>query len=93
MRSVKALEPLIFCTKCNFLQVLDLLIFLQKQPGHWGRGCLHFHLTFISLLCLPNGNGNYATTLGILRACFRLFEKDAAKIRVFLDSAKCFSDI
>ena len=34
----------IFCTKCNFLQVLDLHIFLQKQPGHWGRGCLHFHL-------------------------------------------------
>ena len=24
----------IFCTKCNFLQVLDLHIFLQKQPGH-----------------------------------------------------------
>ena len=33
---VTALDPLIFCTKCNFLQVLDLLIFLQKQPGHWG---------------------------------------------------------
>ena len=33
--------------RSNFLQVLDLLIFLQKQPGHWGRGCLHFHLTFI----------------------------------------------
>ena len=34
----------IFRTKCDFLQVLDLHIFLQKQPGHWGRGCLHFHL-------------------------------------------------
>jgi hypothetical protein len=32
----------IFCTKCNFLQVLDLLFFRQKQPGHWGRGCLPF---------------------------------------------------
>jgi hypothetical protein len=40
----KALDPFIFCTKCNFLQVLDLHIFLQKQPGHWGRGCLHFLL-------------------------------------------------
>ena len=30
--------------RSNFLQVLDLHIFLQKQPGHWGRGCLHFHL-------------------------------------------------
>ena len=30
----QALDPLIFCTKCNFLQVLDLLIFRQKQPGH-----------------------------------------------------------
>ncbi len=69
----------IFCTKCNFLQVLDLHIFLQKQPGHWHclyaanavpmNGApssnadkaafrrLHFHLTFISHICLPNGNG------------------------------------
>jgi len=42
--SDQALDPIIFCTKCNFLQVLDLHIFLQKQPDHWGRGCLHFHL-------------------------------------------------
>ena len=31
----QALDPFIFRTKCDFLQVLDLLIFLQKQPGHW----------------------------------------------------------
>jgi hypothetical protein len=30
----KALDPFIFRTKCDFLQVLDLHIFLQKQPGH-----------------------------------------------------------
>ena len=59
----KALDPFIFCTKCNFLQVLDLHIFLQKQPGHWGRGCLHFHLNLISLFRLPNGNGNCARNL------------------------------
>ena len=23
--------------RSNFLQVLDLLIFLQKQPGHWAE--------------------------------------------------------
>ena len=34
----------IFCTKCNFLQVLDLLIFRQKQPGHWAEVVCHFHL-------------------------------------------------
>jgi hypothetical protein len=28
---------------------LDLHIFSQKQPGHWGRGCLHFHLLSISI--------------------------------------------
>ncbi len=43
----------------NFLQVLDLHIFRQKQPGHWGRGCLPFSPTFIYLLCLPNGNENF----------------------------------
>ena len=32
----QALDPFIFRTKCDFLQVLDLHIFLQKQPGHWG---------------------------------------------------------
>ena len=32
----------IFRTKCDFLQVLNLHIFRQKQPGHWGRGCLPF---------------------------------------------------
>ena len=36
----------IFCTKCDFLQVLDLLIFRQKQPGHWAEVVCHFHLTF-----------------------------------------------
>ena len=36
----------IFRTKCDFLQVLDLLIFRQKQPGHWGRGCLPFSPNF-----------------------------------------------
>ena len=49
----------IFRTKCVFLQVLNLHIFLQKQPGHWGRGCLHFHLSFISFICSPKGNGNF----------------------------------
>ena len=45
--------------RSNYLQVLDLLIFRQIQPGHWGRGCLpfspnfecylvcHFHLAYI----------------------------------------------
>ena len=28
----------------NFLQVLDLLIFLQQQPGHWAEVVCHFHL-------------------------------------------------
>ncbi len=28
----------------NFLQVLDLLIFRQKQPGHWAEVVCHFHL-------------------------------------------------
>ena len=37
----------IFCTKCNFLQVLDLLIFQQKQPGHWAEVVCHFHLLYI----------------------------------------------
>ena len=27
-----------------FLQVLDLLIFRQKQPGHWAEVVCHFHL-------------------------------------------------
>ena len=34
----------IFRTKCDFLQVLDLLIFRQKQPGHWAEVVCHFHL-------------------------------------------------
>ncbi len=41
----------IFCTKCNFLQVLDLLIFRQKQPGHWGRGCLPFSPLCFNVFC------------------------------------------
>ena len=28
----------------NFLQVLDLHIFRQKQPGHWAEVVCHFHL-------------------------------------------------
>ena len=36
----------IFRTKCDFLQVLDLLIFRQKQPGHWAEVVCHFHPTF-----------------------------------------------
>ena len=39
----QALDPFIFRTKCDFLQVLDLLIFLQKQPGHWAEVVCHFH--------------------------------------------------
>ena len=42
----------IFCTKCIFLQVLDLHIFLQKQPGHWAEVVCNFHLSFISLFLL-----------------------------------------
>ena len=34
----------IFRTKCDFLQVLDLLIFRQQQPGHWAEVVCHFHL-------------------------------------------------
>ena len=30
----------------NFLQVLDLHIFRQKQPGHWAEVVCHFHLLF-----------------------------------------------
>ena len=37
----------IFCTKCNFLQVLDLLIFRQKQPCYWAEVVCHFHLLYI----------------------------------------------
>ncbi len=44
--SITFVSGWIFCTKCNFLQVLDLLIFRQKQPGHWGRGCLPFSPSF-----------------------------------------------
>ncbi len=53
--------------RSNFLQVLDLHIFLQKQPGHWGRGCLHFHLLLYPIFCLPNGNGYF----GIKICAFR----------------------
>ena len=28
--------------EANFLLPLGQLIFRQKQPGHWGRGCLPF---------------------------------------------------
>ena len=42
----------IFRTKCDFLQVLDLLIFRQKQPGHWAEVVCHFHLTFIVVATL-----------------------------------------
>ena len=34
----------IFRTKCDFLQVLDLHIFRQKQPGHWAEVVCHFHI-------------------------------------------------
>ena len=34
----------IFCVS-NFLLPLRQLIFRQKQPGHWGRGCLPFSPT------------------------------------------------
>ena len=37
----------IFRTKCDFLQVLDLLIFRQQQPGHWAEVVCHFHLPFV----------------------------------------------
>ena len=40
----------IFCTKCDFLQVLDLHIFRQKRPGHWAEVFCHFHLPFKSFI-------------------------------------------
>ena len=57
----------IFCTKCNFLQVLDLHIFRQKQPGHWAEVVCHF-LLFVSM------------SFVISRFCFRFVEMVAAKI-------------
>ena len=48
--SDQALDPFIFCTKCNFLQVLDLL---QKQPGDWAEVVCIFTFFY-----MPNGNGN-----------------------------------
>ena len=45
----------IFCVS-NFLLPLRQLIFRQKQPGHWGRGCLPFSPCFLSIFCLPNEN-------------------------------------
>ena len=30
--------------RSNFLQVLDLLIFRQRQPGHWAEVVCHFFL-------------------------------------------------
>ena len=41
----------IFRTKCDFLQVLDLHIFRQKQSGHWAEVVCHFHLAFIYRFC------------------------------------------
>ena len=40
----------IFRTKCDFLQVLDLLIFLQKQPGHWAEVVCIFTFYYIPIL-------------------------------------------
>ena len=40
----------IFRTKCDFLQVLDLLIFLQKQPGHWAEVVCIFTFFYIPYL-------------------------------------------
>ena len=37
--------------RSNFLQVLDLHIFLQKQPGHWAEVVCIFTFFYI-----PNGN-------------------------------------
>ena len=51
-QSDQALDPIIFCTKCSFLQVLDLHIFRQQQPGHWGRGCLPFSPNFECSCCV-----------------------------------------
>ena len=44
-RIIKYLGPEVFFAHLrNFLQVLDLLIFRQKQPGHWAEVVCHFHL-------------------------------------------------
>ena len=40
----------IFRTKCDFLQVLGLLIFLQKQPGHWAEVVCIFTFFYIPYL-------------------------------------------
>ena len=54
----------IFRTKCDFLQVLDLLIFRQKQPGHWAEVICHFHLTLSVILSsyyCENGRRRWAS--------------------------------
>ena len=56
--------------RSNFLQVLDLLIFLQKQPGHWGR-LSAFSPSFIESI-----------STFIPRFCFRFVGMIAAKIRI-----------
>ena len=44
----------IFCVS-NFLLPLRQLIFRQKQPGHWGRGCLPFSPYFDTCYFCENG--------------------------------------
>ena len=52
-RIIKYLRPDgFFAHLRNLLQVLDLHIFLQKQPGHWAEVVCNFHLSFISLFLL-----------------------------------------
>ncbi len=66
----------------NFLQVLDLHIFLQKQPGHWGRGCLHFHLLlypfFVCQMAMgaPQKNGENVGGIRFFRAHMPLMSTD-----------------
>ena len=44
-RIINYLGPEVFFAHLrNFLQVLDLHIFRQKQPGHWAEVVCHFHL-------------------------------------------------
>ncbi len=69
----------IFRTECDFLQVLDLLIFRQKQPGHWAEVVCHFHL----LVYLKE---DYFTT--ILTVCGFSFANLLSSLAITLSEAQ-----
>ncbi|MBO4753678.1 MAG: hypothetical protein J5543_03715, partial [Bacteroidales bacterium] len=49
--------------------------FLAETTRPLGRGCLHFHLTFISLFCLPNGNGNFGRKIKKISAIPNIYRQ------------------